>query len=256
MTTTDTIRIRVLDARRSPNLSTVALFRQPAIIQTLRITRDAEGTVTIHGPAGCDVRYTVDGQEPDQNSALYTAPFSLVNSAVVKAVISPSADAKVLTLGEAETAVEFGYASARWSSEGKTLRSNVVKGSPVQAFDANAMTAWEHPMNRQPNLVIDLGQETTITGFTYLPEQKAYKGMTIPSKRGLVETYEFYVSADGKAWGTPVAQGRFGNIENNPIKQTIRLKTAVKGRYVRFVPKATVGKYASAVVAELEILGH
>ena len=42
--------------------------------------------VTITGPSGAEIRYTTDGSVPSASSSLYSAPFSLTNSATVKAI--------------------------------------------------------------------------------------------------------------------------------------------------------------------------
>ena len=43
----------------------------------------------------------------------------------------------------------------------------------------------------------------TIGGFSYTPRQDGVNGR--------VANYEFYVSLDGKTWGTPIVSGRFPN---------------------------------------------
>jgi alpha-L-fucosidase len=50
-----------------------------------------------------------------------------------------------------------------------------------------------------------------------------------------VSQYTFYVSQDGKQWGSPVAEGEFGNIKANPIQQKVPFTTPVKVRYFKFV---------------------
>jgi len=50
-------------------------------------------------------------------------------------------------------------------------------------------------------LIVDLGAAKPITGFSYLPRQTGVNGR--------VKAWEFYVSDDGVAWGTPVKSGAF-----------------------------------------------
>ena len=58
--------------------------------------------MSISGPAGASIYYTIDGSTPDASGPLYSAPFSLSNSATVKAVaikdgVSSSVASKVFT---------------------------------------------------------------------------------------------------------------------------------------------------------------
>ena len=43
--------------------------------------------MSISGPAGASIYYTIDGSTPDASGPLYSAPFSLSNSATVKAIV-------------------------------------------------------------------------------------------------------------------------------------------------------------------------
>lgn len=72
-------------------------------------------------------------------------------------------------------------------------------------------------------LIVDMGETVDITGFTYLPD----------STKESVFTYNFSLSEDGKTW-TSVSKGEFSNIKNNPIAQTIPVKSLLPSRYFRF----------------------
>ena len=63
--------------------------------------------VTITGPDGAEIRYTTDGSTPTASSTLYSAAFSLSNTATVKAIaikngVSSSVATKVFTKEEEE----------------------------------------------------------------------------------------------------------------------------------------------------------
>jgi alpha-L-fucosidase len=63
------------------------------------------------------------------------------------------------------------------------------------------------------------------------------------------------MSEDGVNWGLPAALGLFDNTRNNPVRQTVRFKQPVHGRFVRFVAESTVqGPYACA--AEIGVFIH
>jgi alpha-L-fucosidase len=83
-------------------------------------------------------------------------------------------------------------------------------------------------------------------GFSYLPRQ---------DKRtdGIVESYRFETSVDGKIWKTAVAEGRFDNIRNNPMLQEVRF-APVRARYFRFTALKELDGRAKVSVAELGAL--
>ena len=258
MTTTDRVRIRILEARVCATLATVALFRTPAIIAPPSITRDRKGKVSIAAARSVKVHYTTDGREPSADSPVYAKPFDFPRGGLVKALAVPRFEETGVETGGAVAAMEFGLAPAGWRIVGLTSAAAKRRGSPSRAVDANARTSWDTAAfapkaGPAHALGIDLGKTQQVTGFSYLPEQKAYKGMVIPSGRGLIRRYAFYVSKDGKRWGAPLCEGEFGNIKNNPVRQVVRAKTAKPGRYVRFVAKAAVqGRHVRA--AEIGVL--
>ena len=73
-----------------------------------------------------------------------------------------------------------------------------------------------------------MGESHELSGFLYLPRQDSITA-------GNVDRYAFYVSADGKEWGNPVAQGEFGNILANPVQQKVMFNKPATGRYFKFV---------------------
>ena len=78
-------------------------------------------------------------------------------------------------------------------------------------------------------LLIDLGEERTITSFHYLPDQSEYN-------KGLIAAYEISVGMDSNAVNQVVAKDEFSNIKSNPILQSVYF-TPVKARYIQL--KAT-----------------
>ena len=78
-------------------------------------------------------------------------------------------------------------------------------------------------------LLIDLGEERTITSFHYLPDQSEYN-------KGIISSYEISVGTDSNAVNQVVAKDEFSNIKNNPILQSVYF-TPVNARYVQL--KAT-----------------
>ena len=78
-------------------------------------------------------------------------------------------------------------------------------------------------------LLIDLGEERTITSFHYFPDQSEYN-------KGLIAAYEISVGMDSNAVNQVVAKDEFSNIKSNPILQSVYF-TPVKARYIQL--KAT-----------------
>ena len=78
-------------------------------------------------------------------------------------------------------------------------------------------------------LLIDLGEERTITSFHYLPDLSKYN-------KGVIATYKISVGMDSNAVNQVVAKDEFSKIKNNPILQSVYF-TPLKARYVQL--KAT-----------------
>ncbi len=74
-------------------------------------------------------------------------------------------------------------------------------------------------------LLIDLGEERTISSFHYLPDQSEYN-------KGLISAYELSIGLEAGAVNQVVAKSEFSNIKHNPILQSVYF-TPVKARYVQ-----------------------
>lgn len=92
-----------------------------------------------------------------------------------------------------------------------------------KAIDQHDHSAYTLPEG-QTTLTIDMREAQTFSGFTYLPHRR--------TKNGLILAYRLDVSDDSQTWNTD-SEGEFSNIENNPIRQTVPLPSAVRARYVR-----------------------
>ncbi|MGV9777904.1 discoidin domain-containing protein [Streptosporangium sp. NPDC003464] len=121
----------------------------------------------------------------------------------------------------------------------------------TNVLDGNMATFWHtqwtnvSPVPQSPHEIqLDMQSSHTVSGFTYLPRQDG-------SQNGWVGQYEFYVSADGTNWGTPVATGTFA--KDNALK-TVNFP-AVSGRYVRFRALSEVNGNPWTSCAELNVIG-
>lgn len=100
-----------------------------------------------------------------------------------------------------------------------------------KSLDKNPATMEELTAFSQ-GVVFELKQP--VAALAYLPRQD---GKT----EGIALKYEIASSKDGQVWKT-IKTGEFSNIVANPIEQMIVFDQPVKEKYIRFVPKETVGK--------------
>ena len=90
---------------------------------------------------------------------------------------------------------------------------------------ANLPTIWQSADAPMPHsLTIDMGRELQIGGFSYLPRQDR-------NRSGVIDTYRFETSTDGKTWAAAVEGGRFGNIRNNPVLQEVTFVRWPRGTF-------------------------
>lgn len=118
----------------------------------------------------------------------------------------------------------------------------------VRSFDGDPRTFWHtrwtNGTTPPPHEIqIDLGVSRVIRGFQYLPRQD---GLTVGSIGG----FRFYVSADGRSWGSPVANGSF--TASTGEKRVF--SKPKRGRYVRLVCLSEVNGYNDCSVAEINLL--
>jgi alpha-L-fucosidase len=126
---------------------------------------------------------------------------------------------------------------------------NPAGGAARQAIDEKPNTLWSSQGGADKGglpqeIAIDLGAAINLKGFTYLPRQDG-------NAEGMVDSYQFFVSMDGKGWRR-VAEGEFSNVSANPVEQTVSFP-AIKARFVKFVATHAVEKNHAAV-AELGVI--
>ena len=90
-------------------------------------------------------------------------------------------------------------------------------------------------------LIFELPQTESIGAVSYLPVHS--------ESEGHIELYELYTSGDGKEW-TKTAEGRFDNIQNNPIEQMIYFQKR-NVRYVKLVVKKSTSADGQFGVSEI-----
>lgn len=235
--TTDQIRFTVTDAKACPLISRVALFHAPKVLTAPIVRRDKQGMVSITAAdPEAIIHYTTDGSEPSAESPTYAQPFKIDQPTTFKA-IAFDPDSKQCS---PVTTEPFDISRAPW----KIMGTKDAKSENI--FDGNPATMWQQQGSRMPmDLVIDLADTQSLSGFRYLPDQSRYA-------KGIIFNYEFAVSADGKNWKV-VSEGEFSNIKNNPLWQS-RTFDSVPARYVRLRTLSNTEGNNGAGYAEFDII--
>lgn len=161
-------------------------------------------------------------------------------------VLSARDEARVLRMGlyharqlmEQDTNVALGNVPSGQCS--------IVGGNEesAKAIDGDRNTVWR--TDGLVPLVVDLGQEAEITGFTYAPAADDHL-------EGTLYKYAFYVSRDGESWTLCDTNGEFSNIMHNPVPYAVQFERSYRGRYVKLVPLAEIAGKSSTSVAELGV---
>jgi alpha-L-fucosidase len=239
--TTDQVRIRITGSRLEPTLAEVGLFKQAEMVQPPVIAnRDINGIVTLESPKGLPIVYTTDGSMPTATSPVYKSRLEFPQGGTVTAACV-GADGR---LGMTATKLFSGYAPKGWKvvADDATEAANAAK-----AIDGDPATFYLVEDTTLPHaLTVDMGRDLRIGGLSYLPRQGR-------NASGVVDTYRFETSSDGKTWTVAVDQGRFGNIRNNPVLQEV-IFIPVNARFFRFTAVREVSGNGAMSVAEITVL--
>ncbi|MGL5245651.1 MAG: discoidin domain-containing protein, partial [Sarcina sp.] len=153
--------------------------------------------------------------------------------------------------GSEEFIIQLSAKKKSWSiigvdSEEKTSEN----GAASNILDGDISTIWHTRYNPTIDpyphyIVIDLGAQTQISGFSYTPRQFG--------DNGNIKDYEFYISNDQNNFGTAVSKGTFQYKGVEPIN--VGFSTTVTGRYIKLIGKNAVNGQSFAACANIEILG-
>ncbi len=234
------VRLNIEDAKGSPVISNIELYKAPKVLLEPEITRNKQGQITIKSfDSGLQIYYTLDGTMPNKSSNAYTQPFINKEKCEIKAIAYDVGDDKQSPV----TTVNFDIVREKWKFNG------VLKNNPkaLSMLDGNPKTAYSVDSSQKAwDVVIDLGETQTIKGFKYLPDQGRWNP-------GVIARYAFYVSYDGKKWGSPVLEDEFSNIKNNPIEQS-KIFMATSGRFIKLVALSPAETNGRVGIAELELI--
>lgn len=239
--TTSKLRFNILDAKASPLISNIEVYNAPPLLVAPEIQRNREGEISIGVPDdNVEIFYSLDGSDPTLDSEAYSGTLNGQQPVIVKAVAyDPKAEEY-----SSVTTVSFDIPKGRWKvSEISSGNSDEVS----RIMDEDHLSWWhtERDQGLPQEVVIDLGQAYSLEGFTYSPPQDRWSF-------GIIAEYEFQVSANGKNWRS-VSSGEFGNIKNNPIKQTIEFNP-VQGRYIKLKALRTTDESGAMAIGELGVI--
>ena len=236
---TSKLRFTVLESKACVAISNVEIYNAPIIVEPPVITRNKVGLVTISNTEEeSTIFYTVNGNDPNMESSVFTESFYVKVPTTVRAITYDRKTNRLSDIMERS----FDISKELWS----VLNAQNIKDS-IKAIDDDQYTNYNIVgVNGSPELVIDLGKQELMTGFTYTPDQGRFV-------KGVITDYSFFISSNKINW-TPIKTDEFSNIINNPIKQTVKFNSSVKGQFVKLVANNVMNNEVNAVVAEFGIL--
>ncbi|GAB3654258.1 hypothetical protein GCM10028791_24870 [Echinicola sediminis] len=254
--TTDKLRVRILEERLEPAISKVAAYYYETRPPQLSIERNLEGMVSI-GAQKADfgwktyeqdiagslnrdlsIRYTLDGSEPNSGSTLYEGPFNMEKGEVKAAAFGKEDQGAVASALFGAIKKDWKLVAASTGEEGHEAE---------KAIDANKGSYWKAKGSAKgaQEITLDLGQNLSLTGFTYLPPNE--------DKEGMIEVGKLYYSADGKDWEL-LEDFEFGNLINDPSLRRHDFGQAVEARFIKLEATRIAGGHIYAAIAELGFL--
>ena len=236
------LRFTILESKACPTISNIEVYHAPKLMEAPAIERDKSGVVTMKAfDGGLEIYYTTDGSDPNTSSTLYTEGFQIQQKGQVNAIaFDPESE-----LTSEISNLDFDICKELW----KVILPDPRKDHRGAAMvDSNERTIWRSDREGALPLdvIVDLGENLELSGFTYLPTQQRYID-------GTISHYKFYVSKDGKQWGEPVSEGEFSNIRNSPVLQT-RVFESTSGRFIKLEADREINDLAYVTIAELGIV--
>lgn len=237
------LKVEIIDSKGPLAISNIELYRAPKLVTLPKITRNREGMVALSvADKSTAIFYTVDGSEPTPKATKFESPFLVEAPTTIKAIAFDNE-----TGNKSETASQyFDIAKKEWEvvsvSSGKIEDANKL-------IDDNPDTFWatDEGVAKPQEVIIDLGTNHRLKGFTYSPIQTRYPF-------GIIMDYVFSTSVDGKNWKT-AAKGEFGNIVNNRIGQTVTFDP-VEARYIKVVGARVDGENFQTSFGEIGVISQ
>lgn len=245
----DAFRVTITQSRLAPSIAHVSAHYYDEPPKPVIIGRSSDGLLMMGvGSAFAwrgqeqrmdqsqDIFYTLDGSTPTSDSARYEGPVPLPMGGHVRA--------RAIVKGRegAVSEIRLGIVRNGWTardSEGRRDTMYTLDGNPQSHWRSGEAAPGTH------SLTIDMTQEYSISGLTYLPHPAG----------GFIESYEVHISRDGETWKA-VHQGSFGNIKNDPTLRTAMFDGQYTARYVKLTNLRAPGGMSRVGAAEIEILAN
>lgn len=254
--TSNKFRIRVLESRFIPAVSSIEAYYYPARPPQLQVDRNMKGLISItpkasnfgwkpHGEDATKnlstdytIFYTLDSTEPTKKSMHYQGPF-LASPGEIKAIAIDKNNLKGSILSQT-----LGIAKQDWKVV--EASSEREKHPASSAIDADPRTYWQSEEQAGTHTItIDLGKPYSLKGLIYTPQNLHPEGML---EKGVIK-----ISSDGKSW-TTLGIATFGNLINDPTARTHYFDQAATARFVRIESEVIAAKGKSFAIAELDFL--
>jgi len=250
--TTNKFRLRILETRGTPYISTVSAHYYNVRPPQLNITRDLNGMVTIASKKNefgwklkgidytknllgdVEIRYTLDGSEPTAASTLFAEPFMLENGDVKARAFADGNKGSIAHQ-------EIGIIKKDWKAKGASANK---KNTAKMAVDADASTYWKSTRDK-PYLIIDFNKKEKLRGMIYTPPTN--------DKEGLIEKGQILVSRDGKKWREAL-EFNFGNLINDPTPRSFYFDKEINTQYIKIELIRGAADSQVAAIAEIDFL--
>lgn len=230
------LRFTINASKACPVISNVGVYDVPLVLTAPDIKRNRTGEVAIHATdSETVIYYTLDGSIPTSQSQKYRGPILTEGKLEVRAIAVDPLSGRSSDI----SSKQFDVPHTRWTVVG----ADDDKAAAV--IDGDPRTVWHQHGKKMPmDLVVDLGQELSLAGFKYLPDQDHHSG--------LITSYQLLVSGDGQQWQT-ADEGEFSNIDNNPLWQ-VKKFSLVKGRYIKLRALRNAREEDDTGYAEIDII--
>lgn len=235
------VRLNIIAAKGPPLISTIEIYNAPLLLVAPEIQRSKAGEISLNVPdKNVEVYYTLNGNDPDKTSKKYSNPFKIENPATLKTIAFNPGTEEYSEINIRELDIPKKNWTVIGVSSGNTEEATKI-------IDENSNTWWSTNKDEKlpQEVIIDLGKEYSLKGFTYYPPQDRWSF-------GIVSHYEFLVSTNNQDW-TTAASGEFGNIKNNPIEQKIDFQP-IKGRYIKLRGVKTVDGNGAISIGEIGVI--
>ena len=181
------IRLLIMSSKASLAISTIQLYRAPNLLTEPLIQRNKEGMVSLTVPDDfVEIYYTLDGSEPSLSSNKYKKSFLIDKATTVKAISFDPKD----KLKTQPISTYFDLNKSKWEIV-EVSSGNILDTDKMIDDNPNTFWATDEGVDTIQQVVIDLGEQIELSGFTYLPMQDRYA-------YGIVTNFDFFVSSDNE----------------------------------------------------------